>query len=134
MNTEKKSTEQQQRVEELLSKGTIPYELFPIVISLLLHKVCDIEAMMQTLTRSTDNTQEDLITVKKASLLLGLAESTVRSKVSRRELPFHKPKNSKKLLFSRKELMEYLKSGRVKTSDESYRDASIIIKGGSKNG
>ncbi len=128
MNTEKKSTEQQQRVEELLSKGTIPYELFPIVISLLLHKVCDIEAMMQTLTRSTDNTQEDLITVKKASLLLGLAESTVRSKVSRRELPFHKPKNSKKLLFSRKELMEYLKSGRVKTSDEVYNDATIKIK------
>lgn len=83
---------------------------------------------------SSQETQEDLITVKKASLLLGLAESTVRSKVSRRELPFHKPKNSKKLLFSRKELMEYLKSGRVKTSDESYRDASIIIKGGSKNG
>lgn len=133
MNTEKKLTEQQQRVEELLSKGTIPYELFPIVISLLLHKVCDIEAMMQTLTRSTDNTQEDLVDIKIASKILGLAESTIRSKVSRRELPYHKPKNSKKLLFSRKELMLYLESGRVKTVDEVYQDASIKIKGGCKN-
>lgn len=58
---------------------------------------------------SFQETKEDLITVKKASLLLGLTESTVRNKVSRKQLPFHKHENSKKILFSKKELIEYSK-------------------------
>lgn len=116
-----------------MEKSTVTFDNLPSFVNQLLNKVCNIETMLLKQAEKSETSQEDLITVKKASELLGLAESTIRSKVSRRELPYHKPKNSKKLLFSRKELMLYLESGRVKTVDEVYQDASIKIKGGCKN-
>lgn len=60
---------------------------------------------------------EQLLSVKEAADFLNLSVATIYSKVSRSELPVMK--QSKRLYFSRKELIEYLKAGRKKTYPEA---------------
>ena len=64
---------------------------------------------------STDS-PEQLFTVQEAAEFLNLTVPTIYSKVSRGELPVMK--RSKRLYFSRIELMDYLKAGRKKTNTE----------------
>jgi len=59
---------------------------------------------------------EKLLTVQEAADFLHLTVPTVYSKVSRGELPFMK--RSKRLYFSRDELLIYVKEGRRKTIEE----------------
>lgn len=128
-------TNQKTSAEELLEKGTIPFELFPLVLSLILNDVCKIKSMLQTQTELTHIETDDLLTIKEASKLLGLSVPTLYSKVSRREIPFSKPNGTKQLYFSKSELLDFIKTGRVKTTVEVFRDADIKIKGkGVKNG
>ncbi len=73
--------------------------------------------------------QEDLLTVQGASSFLSLTVPTIYSKVSKGELPFMK--RSKRLYFSRTELIEYLRGGRRKTNEEISQEADqYLTKGG----
>lgn len=68
----------------------------------------------------------DLMTVKEAAEFLNLTVPTIYSKVSRGELPFMK--RSKRLYFSKNELLNYLKAGRVQTNKEIQEQAGTFLK------
>ena len=59
---------------------------------------------------------EQLLTIQQAAAFLSLTVPTMYSKVSKGELPVMK--RSKRLYFSRTELMEYIKEGRKKSNAE----------------
>ena len=67
------------------------------------------------------NQPEQLLTIREAAELLSLTVPTMYSKVSKGELPVMK--RSKRLYFSRTELLEYLKDGRKKSNAEIEREA-----------
>ena len=57
-----------------------------------------------------------VLSVDEVSKLLGLAKATIYSKTSRNELPF--TKRGKRLYFIEKEIIEYLKGGKILSNDE----------------
>jgi excisionase family DNA binding protein len=69
---------------------------------------------------------EQLLTIQQAAELLSLTVPTLYSKVSKGELPVMK--RSKRLYFSRTELLEYLKAGRKKTNAEIEAEAETYLK------
>jgi len=69
--------------------------------------------------------QEELLSIQQASELLNLSVPTLYSKVSKGELPVMK--RSKRLYFSKTELIEYLKAGKRKTSAEIEAEADAYL-------
>ena len=59
---------------------------------------------------------DQLLTIQQAAEFLNLTVPTIYSKVSKRDLPVMK--RSKRLYFSRTQLMEYVKEGRKKSNAE----------------
>lgn len=68
---------------------------------------------------------DDLLTVPQAAEFLNLAVPTIYGMISKKTLPFMK--KSRKVYFSKKELMEYIKSGRNKSRDEIEADADQYL-------
>jgi len=77
------------------------------------------------------NEQETLLTIQQAAEFLNLSVPTIYSKVSKSELPFMK--RSKRLYFSRAELLDYLKTGRKKSSAEIEQEADLYLSNNSSN-
>jgi excisionase family DNA binding protein len=69
---------------------------------------------------------QDLLTVEEAAGFLSLSVPTIYSKVSKGELPFMK--RSKRLYFSKSELLEYVKGGRQQTNAEIESKANLYLK------
>jgi excisionase family DNA binding protein len=69
---------------------------------------------------------EQLLTIQEAAEFLKLTVPTIYSKVSKGELPVMK--RSKRLYFSRTELLEYLKQGRKKSNAEIEQEAEAYLK------
>lgn len=64
---------------------------------------------------------EELLTVEEAAQLLHVAIPTIYGLVNRRAIPFMK--KSKRLYFSKKELTEWIRQSRRKTTDEIAEEA-----------
>jgi len=73
---------------------------------------------------------EQLLTVQEAAQFLNLTVPTIYSKVSKGELPVMK--RSKRLYFSRNELMEYVKVGRKKSNAEIEQEAEAYLSNNKK--
>lgn len=80
---------------------------------------------MQGYKAETIKQPEKLLTVKEAATFLNLTVPTIYSKVSRGELPCMK--RGKRLYFSSKELMDYIKKGRKKTNKELEQEAQAYL-------
>jgi excisionase family DNA binding protein len=72
-----------------------------------------------------EHEEKDLLNVKETAELLNLTIPTIYSKVNRGELPYMK--KAKRLYFSKKELLDFLKSGRVKTEKELDDEAEAFL-------
>ena len=68
----------------------------------------------------------EFLTIKEAAKFLSLTVPTIYSKVSRGELPVMK--RSKRLYFSREDLIEYIRAGRKKTNIEINADAETYLR------
>jgi excisionase family DNA binding protein len=68
---------------------------------------------------------EQLLTIKQAAEFLSLTVPTMYSKVSKGEVPVMK--RSKRLYFSRTELLDYLKEGRKKSNAEIEQEAKAYL-------
>lgn len=66
-----------------------------------------------------------LLTIQEAAEFLSLTVPTMYSKVSKGELPVMK--RSKRLYFSRTELLEYIKVGRKKSNTEIEQEAQTYL-------
>lgn len=73
---------------------------------------------------------EQLLTIQEAAEFLSLTVPTMYSKVSKGELPVMK--RSKRLYFSRTELLEYLKDGRKKSNAEIEQEAKAYLSNNKK--
>jgi excisionase family DNA binding protein len=92
-------------------------------IPLMMNKIHDKLEHLEKLILRISNTKEDkedILNIEEASKLLNLSVSTIYSKVSRREIPVNK--QGKRIYFYRHELMQWIKSGRVKTYLEIQND------------
>lgn len=113
----------------------LTFENLPKAVTNLANEVSEIKRLL--LSKSNEQPTEapdQLLTVHEAAEFLSLAVPTVYTMVSRGELPVMK--RSKRLYFSRIELMDYLKAGRKKTLAETASEANQYIsnKKGLKNG
>ena len=64
-----------------------------------------------------DNQTDELLTISKAAELLSLTTPTLYGLVHKKAIPYSK--KSKRLYFSKSELLDWIKSGRRKTIEES---------------
>ncbi len=81
------------------------------------------ETSPQTVSQ-TDNS-EQLLTIQEAADFLNLTVPTIYGKVSKGELPVMK--RSKRLYFSKIELLEYIKHGRKQTNAEIELEAKVYL-------
>jgi excisionase family DNA binding protein len=103
----------------------LSFEQLPQAVSQLSKKLDAIERLLQS---SSDNHSEKpdlLLTIEGAAEFLTLTKATLYSKVSKGEIPFMK--RSKRLYFSRTELMDYVKGGKQRTIEEVQADASEFL-------
>ena len=73
----------------------------------------------------TTDQPEQLLTIQEAAEFLSLTVPTLYSKCSKNELPYMK--RSKRLYFSRTELLEYIKDGRKKSNAEIEQEAKAYL-------
>jgi len=74
-----------------------------------------LESLIETIVRKILSDMciepnERLISIEEAAQFIGLSKATIYTKSSHREIPFHKIPGSKKLRFSKSELLAWQKS------------------------
>lgn len=72
------------------------------------------------------NDQDKFLTIPQAAKLLHLSVPTMYGKTHRHEIPFMK--RGKRVLFSKKQLIEYMEQGRKLTNDELKEKAHEFLK------
>lgn len=100
-----------------------PFEVIEARLSRIENLILDLKHK-PTKVEPTDQ-PEQLLTIQEAAEFLSLTVPTMYSKVSRGELPVMK--RSKRLYFSRTELMEYIKGGRKKSNAEIEQEAEAYL-------
>lgn len=103
---------------------TNPFETIETRLGKIENLLLDLKSSNQH-TAGTAKNEKDLLTVSEAAEFLTLAVATIYSMVSRGTLPFMK--RSKRIYFSRIELVEFLKAGRRQTSAEMAANADQFI-------
>jgi excisionase family DNA binding protein len=101
-----------------------PFEVIEARLSSIENLILDLKHQ-PTKVEPTDQ-PEQLLTIQEAAEFLSLTVPTMYSKVSKGELPVMK--RSKRLYFSRTELLEYLKDGRKKSNAEIEAEAKAYLK------
>lgn len=105
----------------------LTFDQLPNAVSQLFQKL---EVIEKLLTEQKNNVKsneqlEELLNITQAAEFLKLSVPTIYSKVSRGELPVMK--RAKRLYFSQKELMSYLKEGRRKSNYEIEAEAKAYL-------
>ena len=100
-----------------------PFEVIEARLSSIENLILDLKHK-PTKVEPTDQ-PEQLLTIQEAAEFLRLTVPTMYSKVSKGELPVMK--RSKRLYFSRTELLEYLKDGRKKSNAEIEQEAKAYL-------
>lgn len=75
-------------------------------------------SVLLTYTDSEDKMQNDIIYLEDVMELTSYKDSTVYSKVSRKEIPF--VSGGRPLTFSREEIIQWIKDGRPKIAEMEY--------------
>ncbi len=88
------------------------FDQIPIMMNKLHDKLDHLEKLIARIS-ITNEDKEDILNIEEASKLLNLSVSTIYSKVSKREIPVNK--QGKRIYFYRHELIQWIKSGRIKT-------------------
>lgn len=96
---------------------SINKEEFKEIFEEAFHRVLD--QRQSKLTGDTES--EQFLDVTKASIFLGIAKPTIYAKCSKLQIPHFK--KGKKLYFRKKELIEWLQSGKRKTSQQIQAEA-----------
>jgi excisionase family DNA binding protein len=104
----------------------ISFESLPRVVQELTQEVSQLKQLIIANEAKTPVVpQEQFLNIQEASCFLNLSIATIYSKVSKGEIPYYKP--NKHLLFSRSELVNYLKLGKRKTNAEIEQEATAYI-------
>lgn len=101
------------------------FEELPVAVTRIFRKMKKIEKLLK-LHRRLIQEKEDFMDIEEAAQYLRLSIATVYSKVCRRELPANK--KGKKLYFSRKELKNWIRNGKVRMMVDPIIDAEAYLK------
>tara|TARA_B110000046_G_scaffold12569_1_gene12425 strand:- start:4304 stop:4654 length:351 start_codon:yes stop_codon:yes gene_type:complete len=109
----------------------LTFENLPNAVTMLTKEVSELKRLLIEKQEQAPTTQpEQLLTIQEAAEFLSLTVPTMYSKVSKGELPVMK--RSKRLYFSRTELMAYLKEGRKKSNAEIEQEAEAYLSNNKK--
>ena len=109
----------------------LTFEQLPEAVTILTKKVSELTRLIAEKQAQTPTDEpERFLNIEEAADFLRLAIPTVYSKVSRGELPVMK--RSKRLYFSRTELLDYLKEGRKKSNAEIEAEAKAYLSNNKK--
>ena len=98
----------------------------PKAVKMLTKEVSELKRLLVEKQEQPPTDQpEQLLTIQEAAEFLSLTVPTLYSKCSKNELPYMK--RSKRLYFSRIELLEYLKAGRKKSNAEIEQEAKAYL-------
>ena len=104
----------------------LSFDQLPTAVTLLTKEVSELKRLLiEKQEQPHPDQPEQLLTIQEAAAFLSLTVPTMYSKVSKGELPVMK--RSKRLYFSRTELLEYLKHGRKKTHAEIEAEAEANL-------
>lgn len=103
----------------------LTFESLPEAVTMLTKEVSDLKRLLTEKQEQPKHEPEQLLTIQQASEFLSLSVPTIYSKVSKNELPYMK--RSKRLYFSRTELLDYLKQGRKKSISEIEHEAETYL-------
>ena len=101
----------------------VNFDSLPQVVQELNAKIDNITFLLQSAKQ--DVKQSDLLNIKDAANFLNLSVPTLYGKVSRREIPYMKQGN--RLYFSRLELTDYIKSGKILSDREIDEQTSNFL-------
>jgi excisionase family DNA binding protein len=97
--------------------ANLTFDKLPEAVTMLIKEVSELKSLLiEKQEQPTTDQPEQFLTIQEAAEFLSLSVPTLYSKVSKGKLPVMK--RSKRLYFSRTELMEYIKEGRRKTRSE----------------
>lgn len=104
----------------------LTFEQLPEAVTRLTKEVSELKQFLINKSEQQPIQQpEKLLSIQEAGELLNLTVPTMYSKVSKGELPVMK--RSKRLYFSRTELIQYLKAGKRKSSEEIESEADAYL-------
>lgn len=107
-------------------KQSITFERLPEVVGIILESLERIERQLAEQANNKSVSDSDkALTVKEAAEFLDLAVPTIYTMVSKGLIPYNK--KSKRIYFFKKELVDYLHSGRKRTVEEIASDASKYV-------
>ena len=113
-----------------MENRTISFEDLPQATSALQGEVQALRSVVEQLvveikSSNGKETVEDMIGIDEACRLLGLKKPTVYHNAHKREIKSYKPEGTKKLMFKRSELYEWLESKGI--SKEPAPDVEAIL-------
>lgn len=109
----------------------LTFDQLPKAVKMLTKEVSELKLLLLNKSEQTPTTPpEQLLTIQEAADFLSLTVPTMYSKVSKGELPVMK--RSKRLYFSRTELLEYIKDGRKKSNAEIEVEAEAYLSNNKK--
>lgn len=104
----------------------LTFDQLPQAVKMLTNEISELKSLLLQKSEQPADKPEQLLTVQETAKFLNLTVPTIYSKVSKGELPVMK--RSKRLYFSNKELMAYLKKGRKKSNSEIEAAAQNYLK------
>lgn len=109
----------------------LTFDQLPNAVTMLTKEVSELKRLLIEKQEQPPTEQpEQLLTVQEAAEFLSLAVPTMYSKVSKGEISVMK--RSKRLYFSRTELMEYVRAGRKKSNAEIEQEAKAYLSNNKK--
>jgi excisionase family DNA binding protein len=108
----------------------LTFDKLPEAVTMLTKEVSELKRLFIERQETPTEQPEQLLSIQQAAEFLSLSVPTLYSKVSKGELPVMK--RSKRLYFSRTELMEYVKAGRKKSNAEIEQEAKAYLSNNKK--
>jgi excisionase family DNA binding protein len=102
----------------------ITFDQLPNAVSKIYEKLEAIENLLSN-SENQPNQDLELLTVKQAAQFLSLSVPTIYGLIHQGKIPYMK--RSKRCYFSKAELLEYIKNGRQKTSEEQAADITSEV-------
>lgn len=99
----------------------ITFENLPKAVSNLTQELSEIKRLLLAQNSPSSGSQDELLTIQQAGELLSLSVPTLYGYVQRKEIPVSK--RGKRLYFSKLELTEWVKNGRIRTTSELGSEA-----------
>jgi excisionase family DNA binding protein len=99
------------------------FDELPNIIGKLFIKLDKIEKLLKARKIIDEEKNEELLTIQDAAALLKLSVATIYTKVCKNEIPVNK--QGKRLYFYKAELLDWIKSGRIKTIAEIQKEVEL---------